>query len=157
MESIIKNGTTIINMPKHQNISDNKSGYVGVYVDGDLFKAQIQHNEKRCFLGSFKTFEEAKAIRQAADEEVKKGTFLEWYKANFAPNRHNKFGVVGLAYRNDWKVYQLGITYKRKKYHVGNFKNVEDAAIVRSEADIHIKEGTFLEWLEEYKTKRIKK
>lgn len=154
METIIKNGVTIINMPKHENVSNNKSGYVGVYFSDGTYKAQIQYNEEKCFLGRFKTFEEAKAIRQSADEEVKKGTFPEWFKTNFAPNRHNKLGVVGLSYRKDSNSYQLGITYNKKKYHLGIFSTIEEAAKIRSEADLHIKDGTFLEWLKEYRSNR---
>ncbi len=52
---------------------DNTTGHVGVYVHGEsgMYRAQIYTHGKQYHLGAFKTFEEAVAVRKAA--QIKQG------------------------------------------------------------------------------------
>lgn len=153
MNVIIRNGTTIIKMGNEKNIT-NKYGVPGVSVSKGMYKVEIQFNNTKYYLGIIKTIEEAKALRTEAETHIEDGTFDLWYKNLKQP--HNKYGVKGLHYREDVDLYYLNITYDNKKYYIGRYKTIEEAAEIRTIADRKIKIGSFLEWLEQYKKDKKK-
>lgn len=67
----------------------------------------------------------------------------------------NKHKVKGLTYRESEKKYILAVVVDGIKYHIANFDTIEDAIPVRKEIDNHLEDGTFKEWIKEWKkTKR---
>ena len=60
----------------------------------------------------------------------------------------NKTGYRGIKFLKDRQVYHANINLNKKKYHLGEFKHIEDAVAIRSEADVHIADGDFLDWYE---------
>lgn len=150
MKSIIKDGVSIIQMPPHVGRVNNKTGMLGAWKSGEKYKGAIYYNGTRYRLGTHNTLEEIKEVRRTAETKKNDGTFLEWYAKTFPPHK-NRFGVNGLSFLNDRKKYLLEVHYQRKKYRIGEFWKIEDAALVRKEADEHIVAGTFIKWVEEYK------
>lgn len=59
--------TTLAHNSRNRAIGkSNKTGVIGVYAQGSLFRAQINYNGQRVRLGSFSTLVEAKEARLAA-------------------------------------------------------------------------------------------
>lgn len=149
METIIKKGVSIIQMPPQEKRKNKKTGVLGTWIDRGKIKAEIYYNGKKYHLGTHEKIKDAKKMRETAETKVKDGTFPEWYASIFPP-KINKYGVPGLSYRKDGNKYSLRIGYNGIKYDFKVFEKVEDAALVRSEADKHIADGTFVEWFSEY-------
>lgn len=57
-------------------------------------------------------------------------------------------GHTGVSYRPKNNNYRAYITFQRKQYHLGVYKNIEDAIKARKEAEKRIF-GNFLEWYQE--------
>ena len=153
MDVIIKNGVTIINMGTEEK-TNNKYGVNGVSIYNGMYKVEIQFNKTKYYLGVVKNIEEAKTLREEAESRIENNTFDSWFKNIHQPK--NKHGVKGLDYREHLDIYYLNITYNNKKYYIGRYKTVEEAAEIRSIADRKIENGSFLEWLDEYKNNRKK-
>lgn len=154
MESIIRNGTTIIEMPKEEIRINKTTGINGTTITkSGKIRLEVTYKGKKHYMGLFETIEEARKMKEIADEKEKEGTFLEWYEI-IAYKKKAKYGVPGLTYRSDRKRFYLQVSFKDKSYTIGSFVNAEDAAPLRKEAEIHIKDGTFLEWHEELLKKR---
>ena len=61
----VTNAENQLNQSIHKH---NNSGVMGVHPDGDLWRAKIQKDGKQIYLGRYKTFNEAKAARKAAEK-----------------------------------------------------------------------------------------
>lgn len=147
MKIRIEDGKTIISTGVKADAIKNKTGVQGLTYreESNTYTLAIVHNGKKYHIGNYSTIEEGKSMRKKADEYIENGTFLQW--VNDLPTKRvlNKHGVKGLHKKGN--VYQLNISYKKKKYFLGSFMFPEDAKIVREEAVKHINEGTFLEWI----------
>ena len=60
--------------------------------------------------------------------------------------KKNMYGHPGITFVKRTNKYRAELTYKKKRYHLGYFFTVEDAATFRKEAEEHVKQGTFTEW-----------
>ena len=49
---------------------------------------------------------------------------------------------------NSTKKYRASIRYNEKNYHIGYSDDHEELVLIRREAEIHIRNGSFLQWLE---------
>lgn len=67
----------------------------------------------------------------------------------------NKTGVKGLTYREESGHYTLAFVYKGKKYHIGNYKTIEEGKAMRKKCDKYIEDGTFEQWVNDLPTKRV--
>lgn len=63
-------------------------------------------------------------------------------------NKNSSTGVRGVSVTKYG--YRATIGFKHKKYHLGNFPTIEEAAAVRERADMEIY-GPFLKWYEKCK------
>ena len=61
--------------------------------------------------------------------------------------KKNKHGHVGINFDKKLKKYRSEINFKRKKYFLGYFEDVNEAIEERKEADRHVKNGDFEEWI----------
>ena len=64
-------------------------------------------------------------------------------------NKDNKTGVRGVNLRANG-TYRAGITFQKKRYHLGTFKNIEDASTAYKEARENLYDN-FLSWYNEQK------
>ena len=156
MDSVIRKGVTIIQMPPQEKKVNKKTGVLGTWISGGKCKVEICYHGNKYHLGTYEKIEDAKKIRETAEAKKEDDTFIEWYEATFPP-KQNKYGVMGLTYRNDPKKYILEIGYNGNRYKLGNYDEIAPAAIVRAEAEKHIADGTFIEWYEEFKQKKTGK
>lgn len=90
-------------------------------------------------------------IAQSSKNQIE-STNVAIIKGLYGNNKSNitQSGVKGVGWdktRNRWRAY---IMFKRKSYHLGYFKNKEDAIEVRKEAEKRLF-GEFLNWYKEYK------
>lgn len=71
-------------------------------------------------------------------------------------SKNNKSGVKGVHWDKTRKKWTAQITFKKRNYYLGRYKNKDDAIKARQEAEKNIF-GSFLEWYEkEYKQKENK-
>ena len=124
--------------------SQNKYGVKGLNKKGNMYQLNISVNGTKYFLGSFSNVEDAGTVRAAAEQSIKDGTFNEWLKTLKIKHKGNELGVPGLS--KYFSKYHLAVTYKKKKYHIASYSTIEEAKLVREEADRHIADGTFEEW-----------
>lgn len=68
---------------------------------------------------------------------AKYGTNLDII-ANTKPSRRNKSGRKGVWHDEAHGVYQAYISFRHKKYHLGTFRNFNDAVAARQEAEDRI-------------------
>lgn len=135
----------------------NTSGHKGVYPNkkNGTWIAQISHNGKQHYLGSFMTPGEAAEVVRAKREELH-GEFAQHGEigeptvdisdaasARGVENRkhykNNTSGVKGVAKGNGgWVAY---VSRNKKHYHLGTFETIEEAAeavrLKREELDNH--------------------
>lgn len=55
-------------------------------------------------------------------------------------------GHTGVVWLKHQQCYRAEIYIKRKRVHLGQFENIEDAIALRKEAEAHRAAGTFDEW-----------
>lgn len=55
-------------------------------------------------------------------------------------------GYTGVVWLKHQQCYRAEIYLKKKRIHLGQFKNIEDAIALRKEAELHRAAGTFDEW-----------
>ena len=67
----------------------------------------------------------------------------------------NKTGIKGLTYRKEYGHYTLALVYKGKKYHIGNYKTIEEGKAMRKKCDKYIEDGIFEQWVNDLPSKRI--
>lgn len=58
----------------------------------------------------------------------------------------NKNGCNGISYRKEANKYRASIQFKKKKYHLGDFDDIELAVAYYQEAKQQVDNNTFLEW-----------
>jgi hypothetical protein len=159
MEIIISNGQTIIKTGDKNGGVKNKWNRIGIsqhQLKNELhFRAEIQVNRKKYFLHYYPTIEEAIAIREEAERQVENGTFEKWYaalrkKAVAKRNKNSYTGINQKKMANGLK-YEVNINYKRKKYYIGHSYDLKEAIAMRKEAELHLKEGDLVEWVESLK------
>ena len=155
MDVYFKQGATHVILPPPEPFrqSNNKSGVSGVCHSVGKYFADVGFNGERYHLGKYDNLYDAKQIRLEAEEKIAEGTFLMWHKLKFPP-KENKYGVNGLWLRSDTSLFSLDVFYQGEKYCMGSFKTIEGARAIRNEADIHILDGTFEDWVNEYKKGR---
>lgn len=154
MDSIIRKGVTIIQMPPQVKRENKKTGVLGTWIVDGKYKAEIHYKGKKYYLGTYERIEDAKKIRETAESKKEDDTLIEWYAATFPP-KQNKYGVMGLSWLKDRKKYKLEVGHNKKRYNLFEFERIEDAAVVRAEADKHISEGTFENWYHLYVKKHF--
>jgi len=154
MDSIIINGMTIIKMPPE--IDKNEHSKIGVYITDGKMKLKVGYKGKNYYFGIQQSLEDAKRIRELADQHIEDGTFEEWYKENQSKYVHTKAknGVKGLVYIKAREIYHLYVKHNNERFYLDKFKDPEDAALLRAEADRQIENGTFEEWFNEYKNRK---
>lgn len=54
----------------------------------------------------------------------------------------------GIYEVNSSKKYKANIRFQNKNYHIGFSDDYEELVLLRREAEIHVRNGSFLEWLE---------
>lgn len=60
-----------------------------------------------------------------------------------AANRNSKSGVRGVCWVSAKKLWKAQIMHNRQTYHLGYFRDIQDAIDVRKEAERLVKIGTF--------------
>ena len=55
-------------------------------------------------------------------------------------------GRTGVVWLQNQQCYRAEIYVKRKRVHLGQFKNIDDAVALRKEAELHRAAGTFEQW-----------
>lgn len=55
-------------------------------------------------------------------------------------------GHTGVVWLQNQQCYRAEIYVKRKRIHLGQFKNIDDAVALRKEAELHRSAGTFEQW-----------
>lgn len=157
MEIIIKNGATIIKTGDANGGVKNKHNQTGVsihYSSNGMarYRAEIQLNKKKYFLGLRDTIEEAKTLRKEAEVNIQEGAFHEWLKSlknGYSLNTGRKKGVSVRKYADETIAYQVDIRYNGARYYLGKSDLLEEATALRVEAEERIDNGTFLEWYNE--------
>lgn len=161
MKVIIDNGVTVVKTGDPNGGVKNKHNKTGVsqhvVSDGGVkYRAEIQINKKKYYLGIRDTAEEAGQLRQEADEQLEAGTFFEWFetlKNNAVFNQNGKKGIERRKRANGEYSYKALITINGKKYQIGTRRTLEEAVKLREEAEKHVKNGTFFEWFQSIRQK----
>ena len=65
--------------------SNNRSGYTGVFLKRNKWRAEIAYKKQRYPLGSYTTLEEAVTARKQAEQELKANPdgFADWYQQHY--------------------------------------------------------------------------
>lgn len=66
----------------------------------------------------------------------------------------NKNGHRGIHRDSRSGKLRAEINYKRKKYMLGLSNDIDELVAIRKEADIHVANGDFLDWLKDMRIKR---
>lgn len=154
MKIIIENGATIIKTGDANGGVKNKHNQAGVsthYSSNGIvrYRAEIQINKKKYFLGLRDTLEEAKTLRKEAEANIQEGTFHEWFeklKNGYSINTGRKKGVSVKRFAKGKIGYQVSIRYNGTRYYLGQRYSLEEATALRTEGEERIENGTFLEW-----------
>ena len=72
-------------------------------------------------------------------------TCIEFLEKISVPTKLNTTGVRGVTLKKDGK-YQAVLTFRKKRYYLGRFNTLEEAAKARKQAEIMVEE-----YLEQYK------
>lgn len=159
MKIRIENGMTIISTGDPHGGQKNKYNQLGISLyyssSGTVkYRAEITVSKRKYYLGLRDTLEEASALRQEADKQVESGTFAEWFrdlKENTIYNQHGSKGIGTKKMAKGRIAYIAKLTYKNKTHQLCTKDTLEEAVAVRQEAEKQLKNGTFLEWFNEYK------
>lgn len=76
-------------------------------------------------------------------------TCIEFLKNITVPTKQNTTGVRGVILLKDGR-YQAGLTFQKKKYYLGRYKTLEEAAKARKHAEIMVEE-----YLEQYQNRGV--
>lgn len=101
----------------------NVSGHIGINLINGIYVVRVSQNNKRIYLGSFKTIEEAIEIKNKFNENP------ENYNRENKLRLNNTSGIEGVHYHNGKNKWIAKIN----KIHVGTFKT-KDEAILAIEA-----------------------
>lgn len=145
----IKNNEVKISIP-----TDDK--YLLFSKDSKKWRVAISYKKKQYLFGRFSDKEEAIQTRNLAIKKINDDTFLEWYeefknnlsKRKLDINDEKKF----IYYRKDYKKWQVIISYNGKPHFIGYFKDKEEAIQIRNLALKKIKDGSFDNWFNSYKS-----
>ena len=66
-------------------------------------------------------------------------TCIEFLEKISVPTKRNTTGVRGVTLKPDG-TYQAGLTFRKKRYYLGRFKTLEEAAKARKQAEIMVEE-----------------
>lgn len=66
-------------------------------------------------------------------------------------NRNSRSGIRGVSWVAEKQMWKAQIMHKRKSYHLCYSKDLEYATKIRKIAEEHVKDGTFLQWIEKFK------
>lgn len=124
-----------------------KDNYKGVSKNRNLYEAFLG----RYKLGSYKTFEEALAIRQLAEVHYHSGDLDAWYAEFKMQKAKEKITYTRLdKHDKNGKIsYAVIRTYQKKNTNLGRF-SYEEAMQVKAMADNHIDAGDFEEWSQKF-------
>lgn len=70
---------------------------------------------------------------------------------NYKISRRNTSGVKGVTYSNKQKIWIAQISYHNNHYYLTSSKDIDECIAIRKEAEKAVKDGTFDEWIIEYK------
>lgn len=146
-----------IKKPKCRN-RYNKKGIAQVKTStGIRYRVDITIDGKRYYIAKRNNLQEAYDILEEAEQQVANGCFEEWLKELHTNSqiKANKHGHSGIVFKEKANLYCAKINHKRKYYHLGCSKNLEDAIELRKEAEKHVKQGDFEEWVQELKHNKI--
>ncbi len=73
-------------------------------------------------------------------------TCIEFLEKISVPTKASTTGIRGVTLKADG-TYQAGLTFRKKRYYLGRFKTLEEAAKARKQAEIMVEE-----YLEQYRT-----
>lgn len=167
----LEEGTNVSKILSKKIHSNNSSGVRGVsYAKRKgKYQAYIGFKGKVYSLGYFNSLEEAAEIRKKAENEVY-GNFLKWYGENIKIDKNkdtgiakkirekNAKGIKGVSYHNrKGKYIQAYIVFEKKKYSLGYYNSLEEAAEIRERAENEIRCGNFEKWYSEYAETREQK
>lgn len=113
-------------------LRSNTSGKTGVVKIRGKWEARMTLDGKRVFLGHYKTFEEAVAAREDAEQRRKEGKPMP----SFSRNTSGKTGVVKRP--DGWRAT---ITHNKKTFFLGLYKTFEEAKAAREEAERKLAHG----------------
>lgn len=75
-----------------------------------------------------------KVFKSFKDKNLVDNTNISYLKLD-KPIKSNKSGVTGVSFNNRDGLWIANITFKKKRYYLGSFKNKEDAIKARKEAE----------------------
>lgn len=156
MKVIIANGVTVIKTGDPNGGVKNKHNKTGVshHIQPDgkkRYRAEIQVNRKKHYLGIRDTPEEAASLRLEAEKQIEAGNFEEWIKTIKElkiRNKYNKTGISEFKTPSGKIRYRAEISYKRKRLYLGKRNTLAEIYELIEEAKKHIENDTFEEWLE---------
>lgn len=121
------------------------------------YRIDITVDGKRYYIAKRNNLQDAHDILEEAEKQVANGCFEEWLKElhTASTEKRNKNGYVGITFFEKDQHFRAKINYKRKSYHLGCSKNIEDAIELRKEAEKHVKAGDFEEWFQELKHNKL--
>lgn len=122
----IKEGKTINKKPQ----PTQTSSYTGVLKckTSSKWKASISINNKKIWLGSFNTEEEAAEKRKQAEEDKKNGIAISPTRQK--PTNSNK----GIIYAKDKSKWRAVIWFNKRNNFIGYYDNEDDAVKAREKA-----------------------
>lgn len=146
-----------IKKPKCKN-KYNKKGISQLKTPtGIRYRVEITVDGKRYYIARRNNLQDAYDLLEEAEKQVENGCFEEWLQElqNTAPDKRNNYGHAGIMFCEKEKMFRAKITHKRKYYHLGYSKNVEEVIELRKEAEKHVKKGDFEEWVQELKHNKM--
>lgn len=146
-----------IKKPKCKNKYDKKGISQLKTPTGIRYRVEITVDGKRYYIAKRNNLQDAYDILEEAEKQVAKGSFAEWLKElhTASTEKRNKCGYVGITFFEKENHFRAKINYKRKSYHLGCSKNLEEVIALRKEAEKHVRKGDFEEWVQELKHNKI--
>lgn len=126
-----------------------------IYKNGTVrYRAEIQINRKKYYLGIRDSVEDAIQLRLDAEKQIKNNTFHEWLEKTKHPDTYNKFNRTGISeckISDGSTIYRTEIKYNGKRHYIAKRKNLQEAHEIMDEAEKQIENGTFEEWLQNFR------
>ena len=122
--------------------------YKGVSKSGERFKAQLQINDKRQYLGTFDTAKDAAQVYDSAaiqaGRPISKLNFLNQVPKNYIPKRKKLASTNTIGYRGVYKKRKRFLAQIRihgKQQCLGTFNTSKEAAQAFDQAALHAKQS----------------
>lgn len=133
------NKANITRLKNNKLTSRNKTGVKGVcYLDElGIYRAYINVNGRRIYLGDFDTLDEATVARKNAEQKalrILEDERLYYQSKQLTKKKTNKH--KGICLNKNTNKYFAYITINKKRIHLGVFVNEEDAINARRNAEI---------------------